>query len=79
MRPGDLLHWNKAEPFVPYRIRLTSGRTFDVPHPEMLLIGRTSATYVTFIGEGSDVYEKLQMIGLLLIETIEPIASPAAA
>jgi len=45
----------------------------------MLLIGRTSATYVTFIGEGSDVYEKLQMIGLLLIETIEPIASPAAA
>jgi hypothetical protein len=67
------LSWVRATPFVPFRIRLNSGRTFDIRHPEMLRVGRTSVNVFTFAGEPSDPYERMEMLSLVLIESIEPL------
>ena len=72
MRNEDLFFWNKAMPFVPYRIRLNSGRTYDIRHPEMIKIGRSSLIIFTFVGEEPDTYEKAEMLSVVLIESIEP-------
>lgn len=72
MRPEDLLHWLRATPFVPFRIRLNSGRTFDIRHPEMVRLSRTTIHIYTSQIE-PEVYEKMEMIGLVLIESIEPL------
>ena len=56
MRAEDLLTWNRATPFVPYRIRLNSGRTFDIRHPEMVKVGRTTMHIFSFIGDPVDPY-----------------------
>jgi hypothetical protein len=79
MRPDDLLYWVRNVPFVPFRIRLNSGRTYDIRHPEMLKVGRTTVNIFTYAGEPSDPYEKVEMVGLLLIESIEPISSTISA
>jgi hypothetical protein len=79
MRAEDILIWNRAVPFVPYRIRMNSGRTFDVRHPEMIRVTRTTAFLFTFTGEPTDPSERVEMIGLLLIESVEPIPASAAA
>ena len=79
MRPDDLMTWNRAVPFVPYRIRMNSGRTFDVRHPEMIKIGRTTVNLFTYIGEPADPYERMEMISPLLIESVEPITTPSPA
>lgn len=79
MRAEDILTWNRAVPFVPYRIRMNSGRTFDVRHPEMIRVTRTTAFLFTFTGEPTDPSERVEMIGLLLIESVEPIPASAAA
>jgi hypothetical protein len=73
MRPDDLLSWVKAVPFVPFRIRLNSGRTFDIPHPEMLKVGRTTFYVFSYVGDGTDVVEKMEMVSPLLVESVEPM------
>ncbi len=63
-----------AEPFRPFRIRMASGQSFDIGHPEMLLVGRTSARVYT--ATGTDQAEKWHETSLLLMETIEPLDAP---
>jgi hypothetical protein len=77
MRAEDLLHWNRAVPFKPYRIRMNSGRTFDVMHPEMLMIGRTTAIVSTMFHGPGEPYDRIEMISMVLIESVEPIPSTA--
>jgi hypothetical protein len=73
MRAEDLLTWIRATPFVPFRIRLNSGRTFEIRHPEMLRVGRTAANVYSFAGEPADPYEQMEMISLVLIESVAPV------
>ena len=73
MRPEDILYWLKAVPFKPFRICLNSGRTYEIRHPEMLRLSRTTMNIFTFAGEPEDPYEKAEMVGLILVERIEPI------
>jgi hypothetical protein len=78
MRAEDLLTWVRAAPFVPFRIRLNSGRAFEIRHPEMLRVGRTTANVYSFAGALADPYERMEMISLVLIESVEPIEAFAS-
>lgn len=73
MRGEDILRWVNAAPFVPFRIRMNSGRTFDIRHPEMIKVGRTHAYVFSYSGNPDEPVELMQMIGLVLIETVEPL------
>lgn len=73
MRPEDVLLWLRATPFSPFRIRLNSGRTFDIRHPEMLRVGRSAMHVFSFSGEPADPYERVELVSPLLVETIEAI------
>lgn len=79
MRPDDLLTWVRAIPFVPFRLRLNSGRTFDIRHPEMLRVGRSTVNVFSFSGEPTDPYERMDMVSLILIESIEPLEASRLA
>jgi hypothetical protein len=79
MRPDDLITWLRAVPFVPFRIRLNSGRSFDIRHPEMLRVGRSRVNIYTFAGEPTDPYERMEMVSLLLIESVEPVEASRSA
>jgi hypothetical protein len=63
-----------AEPFRPFRIRMASGQSFDIKHPEMILVGRTSARVHDAEGDGNEAWRD---VSLLLMETIEPMDAPA--
>jgi hypothetical protein len=80
MRPEEVLTWTRATPFVPFRIKLNSGRMFDIRHPEMLRVGRSSANVYTFASAPIDPYDRMEMIALVLIESIQPLEAthPAA-
>jgi hypothetical protein len=79
MRSEDLLHWIRAEPFLPFRICMNSGRTYEIRHPEMVRVGRSQIMIFSYAGKPEDPYERVEMVGLLLIERIEPIESPIHA
>jgi len=78
VRPEDVLFWLKAQPFQPFRITMNSGRTYDVRHSELVRLLRTSLVYFTPSDE-PDVFDRAEMIGLILIDHIEPIDAPMHA
>jgi hypothetical protein len=54
---------------------MTSGETFEIRHPEMIQIGRTTATVFTWMSDDNDdPREREREISILLIESIEPLA-----
>ena len=79
MRADDLLTWNRAAPFAPYRIRLNSGRTFEVRHPEMAVVGRATVNLYTFSDGPEGPFDRMEMVSLLLVESVEPASTSSAA
>jgi hypothetical protein len=77
MRPDDLLFWVRAVPFRPFRIFLNSGRTYDIRHPEMLRVGRTTMHIYSFSRPPEDPFERAEMVSLLLVERVEPLETAA--
>ena len=65
-----------AEPFRPFRIKMASGQSFDIRHPEMILVGRTSVRVHTVTG--TEQGEKWHDASMLLMETIEPLDAPVS-
>lgn len=63
-----------AEPFRSFRIRMASGQTFGIRHPEMIMVGRSSVRVYTATGD--DQNERWHDISLVLMESIEPLGSP---
>ncbi len=60
-----------AEPFRPFRLKMTSGQHYDIRHPEMIMVGKTSTrVYMATDPEANPLWHDLSM---LLIESIEPL------
>jgi hypothetical protein len=63
-----------AEPFRPFRITLNGGRTFDIRHPEMIQLGRSTMTIFRHLSDDSEAAAERQIeVSLLLTESVEPL------
>ncbi len=79
MRPEDLQFWQRSVPFRPFRICLNSGRVYEIRHPEMIRVGRSTAIVFSYAGNPDEPFERMEMVGLVLIERIEPMEARAHA
>ena len=66
----DLQNYLKAQPFEPFTIRLTSGRTYDISHPEMVKVGRNTLIVFTYVSDDPEVFDRWETASLLLIENV---------
>ena len=41
MRTQEIENQLRQRPFVPFRLRMSDGKAYDVRHPEMLMVSRT--------------------------------------
>lgn len=62
-----------AEPFRPFRIKMASGQSFEIQHPEMIMVGRSSAKIYKSRESNPDGPQFWQQISLMLTESLEPI------
>lgn len=73
MRSEDIREFLQRRPFQPFRLTLTDGRTYDVRHPELAMVGRsTVAVGIPAPDEPAPVYDRLVTISLLHIMQLEP-------
>lgn len=73
MRPEDVRKHLETQPFAPFRIYVSDGQSYDVRHPEMCLIAR-STVYVGIITPKSRrIAEDVAHISLMHITRIEPV------
>ena len=63
--------FNHAVPFVPYEIRTVSGETYEIPHPNFILVP-PKGSYVVVI-DPKDPKEAPNHISALLIERATPL------
>jgi hypothetical protein len=73
MTPQTVLGYVKAEPFRPFRIRMASGQALEIRHPEMILVGRTTARVYDAVDDARETWHEAS---LLTMETIEPMDAP---
>jgi len=64
----DLKSWLDNDPFVPFRVVVTSGNSFDVTSPYQLAIGETQFDYYF---PHSDRKAVVRLNQLVSIETLE--------
>ena len=60
-----------AEPFRPFRIRMASGQTYDIRHPEMILAGKTIVRVYLNLDADPDRVPQWHELSMILIEALE--------
>lgn len=78
MPPASVLTYVKAAPFRPFRVRMASGKVFDVRHPEMVRVGRTHLLVFSFVSDQPRVFDEWQSVSLTLMESISHLESPVS-
>jgi len=78
MSSEEILRYTKAAPFLPFQIRMASGRTYDIRHPETVRVGKRDIIIFKPLRNRPEVYDDWDTIGLLLIECISHIEAPVA-
>jgi hypothetical protein len=84
MRRDELVKALRLSPFQPFRLYVSDGGTFDIRHPEMLMVSRHSAI-VGLLGraesssseEGYPAIERFTTLDLLHITRIEELQGRA--
>jgi hypothetical protein len=76
--PQELMSYLKARPFRPFRVHMASGETFEVRHPEMVRVGRSSIILFTFVSDDPDLYDRWETISLMLMERVTQLDAPVA-
>lgn len=79
MAPNELRRINRSVPFTPYRLFLTDGSTYDVRHPDLVVVGLRSAFLGLPATANPELFDNWVHIDLLHIVKVEPITPPAAA
>lgn len=76
MRPEDVREFLRRQPFRPFRLTLTDGRTYDIMHPDLAMVGRSWVQVgLARPGDPENIAERLIFVSLLDIMQIEPLES----
>ena len=63
------------QPFEPFRIILTTGATYDIRHPDLIMVGRRSATIGITHQPDNTVYDYTFTVDLFHIVGIQQLAA----
>ncbi len=76
MRAEELVHLIRRRPFQPIRLHLTTGQTYDIRHPEFIIVQRQSAEVGVDPDPHTGVVDRVEYISLLHVVRIENIEAP---
>jgi hypothetical protein len=79
LTPRTMIDFVSAEPFRAFRMHMAGGRTFDIRHPEVIKVGRSSVTVYRRPDDAANQAEHWHEISLMLLESVEPLDTKTAA
>jgi hypothetical protein len=78
MRPDDLFEFTRKRPFSPYRIYTTDGKTYEIRHPDQVIVLRSRV--VIGVGSAGRVPDHAEDVALVHIVRLEdPGREPSEA
>ena len=76
MPPSDLLEALRVRPFVPFRLHVSEGATYEIRHPEMMLVGVASVIIAIPADPSSPYYQRTETVAARHIIRIVPLGQP---
>lgn len=76
MTPQTILGYVRAEPFRLFRIHMASGRSFDIRHPEMIKVLKSSVLVFKSTRESPEIPDEWESVSLMLAESVSNLESP---
>ena len=76
MPPQDLLDALRRRPFVPFRLDVSEGATYEIRHPEMMLVGLASVIIAIPADPASPYYHRTETVAARHIVRIVPLEQP---
>ena len=79
MTQEDLRDAVRRQPFEPFRIVLTTGDTYDIRHPDLVMVGRRAAIIGITKDPAATAFERTIKVDLLHVVGIEdlPVQPPS--
>ncbi len=77
LAPEKVLDFVIAEPFRPFRIYTASGRTFEIRHPEMIKVLKSSVLVFKSTRKTSEFPDEFESVSLMLTESISHLETSA--
>jgi hypothetical protein len=74
---SDLLEWLEAKPFMPFRLHLSDGRTFDIRGANQVWPGRQTAVLGFPSADDPRLIDRHTTVSLLHIVSVEPLEQSA--
>jgi hypothetical protein len=72
----QLLEWVRRRPFVPFRVHMSDGGSYEVRHPDLIMPGARSVIIgIPGIALPEGVYEHTVLVALIHITRLEPLAA----
>jgi hypothetical protein len=68
----------KAEPFKPFRVCMTDGKTHDITNHDMMFVNR-NAVFIGINLDANDLAERMVQCAIIHITRVEDIANAQAA
>lgn len=77
----DLYNTARRQPFEPFRIVLTTGASYDIFHPDLIMVGRRSTIIGLTNKPNGTAYDRTVKVDLLHVVNTEelPPATPPSA
>ncbi|MCC7293087.1 MAG: hypothetical protein IT449_13585 [Phycisphaerales bacterium] len=72
MSPQDVLYWIRRQPFIPFRMYLSTGDEFDVRRPEFIWVGKSRCTVGLFDDFDKDRNVDVALAHIAMIEAVPP-------
>lgn len=73
MTHEELREFAKRQPFKPFRLHLTTGATYDIGHPDLIMVGRRSAVIGVSKKLDETIADRLFQIDLLHVVGVEDL------
>ncbi len=76
MRAEEIAQLLRRRPFQPFRLHVTTGQTYDIRHPEFIIVQRQSAEVGLDPDPRTGVVDRVEYLSLLHIVRIENLDAP---
>lgn len=68
----------RRQPFNPFRITTGGGESFDVTHPDLVMVGRRDVVVGLPSSDDPAVYERIARVAILHVTSLRDLPQPAA-
>ena len=75
--PNQIRERVHVQPFTPFRVVTSSGESYEVHHPELIMVGHREVTIGSPSSHSPAIYDRMNRVALMHVTALEDLPRPA--